>query len=90
MNIKDLRNMDKEQILGLLGLEEKSTMSSLLGSLGWIGLGVLAGAAAALLLTPKTGSELRRTVGRTFRRKADDIMSTARTKMDELQPEKGL
>ncbi len=90
MKLKDLRNLDKEQILSLLGFEEKSTMTSLLGSLGWIGLGALAGAVTALLLAPKTGTELRRSVGRTFRRTADDIMSTARTKVDELQPEKGV
>ncbi len=89
MNVKDIRNLDKEQILGLLGLEEKSILSALFRSLSWIGIGALAGAAVALLLAPKPGRELRKTVGRTFRRKADDLITTARAKVDELQSEKG-
>ncbi len=89
MNIKDLKNLDKEQILRLLGLEERSTWSSWLGNLGWMSLGILAGGVTALLLAPKSGSDLRRTVGRTFKRTAEDFMTTARAKLDELQPEKG-
>jgi len=89
MNIKDIKNMDKEQILGLLGLEEDSTLSSVVGALGWIGVGALAGAVVALLLAPKTGRELRETVGRKIKHHADDVMSTARSKVDEFAAEKG-
>ncbi len=89
MNIKDIKNLDKEQILDLLGIETKSTLGSILGSFGWLVLGAATGAVVALLLAPKPGSELRRTVARTFKRTADDVVTTARAKMDELQAEKG-
>lgn len=89
MNIKDLKNMDKEQILAHLGLEEDSALSSILGALGWICVGALGGAVAALLLAPKTGRELRETVGRKIKHHADDLISTARSGIDELAAEKG-
>ncbi len=88
MNIRNLRNMDKEQILRLFGLEEGSTLSSIFGALGWIGVGALAGAVTALLLAPKTGRELRETVGRKLKHHADDVMATARSKINELGVEK--
>ncbi len=87
MGIKDIRNLDKDQILELLGIEQKSTLSSVAGSLGWIGVGALTGAAVALLLSPKSGTELRHAVTRTFRRKADDAVAAARTKFDDLRAE---
>jgi hypothetical protein len=60
MKLQDIKNMDKDEILGLLGLETKhSDASRWLGTLGTFGLGLLVGAGVALLLAPKAGSELR-------------------------------
>ena len=60
MNLKDLRNLDKDEILGMLGLETKtSTGSWLAGTLGTFGVGLLVGAGIALMLAPKPGRELR-------------------------------
>jgi hypothetical protein len=60
MNLKDLKNMDKDEILGILGLETKQTTGRwLAGTLSTFGIGMLVGAGVALMLAPKPGRELR-------------------------------
>jgi len=60
MKLQDLRNMDKDDYLGILGLETKHSFTNrLLGTMGTFGIGLLVGAGVALLLAPKAGSELR-------------------------------
>ncbi len=60
MKLQDIRNMDKDDYLGILGLETKRSFTNqLLGTLGTFGIGLLVGAGVALLLAPKVGSELR-------------------------------
>jgi hypothetical protein len=60
MKLQDIRNMDKNDFLGILGLETRSSLShQLLGTLATFGVGLLVGAGVALLLAPKAGSELR-------------------------------
>lgn len=86
MNIKDIKNLDKDQILELLGLEsERSTTSSILWSLGLVGVGAVVGAGVALLLAPQTGRELRETMGRKLKNAADDVVTSARAKVNEAQ-----
>lgn len=73
MNLKDLRNMDKEDLLGIIGLESKqSTGAYLAGTLGTFGLGLLVGAGIALLLAPKPGAELREDIREKLRRSPDE------------------
>lgn len=60
MNLKDVRNLDKDDLLDLLGLEKKPTPGARVGeALGTFGLGLLVGAGIALILAPKPGRELR-------------------------------
>ena len=60
MKLQDIKNMDKDDFLGILGLETKHSFSNqLLGTLGTFGIGLLVGAGVALLLAPKTGSDFR-------------------------------
>ena len=60
MKLQDIKNMDKDDILGALGLETKHTFTNqLLGTVATFGVGLLVGAGVALLLAPKAGSELR-------------------------------
>jgi hypothetical protein len=60
MKLQDIKDMDKNDFLGVLGLETKHTFANqLLGTLGTFGIGLLVGAGVALLLAPKAGNELR-------------------------------
>lgn len=60
MNVRALKDLDKDEILSMLGLQSKETTSDwVVNSLGPFGVGLLIGAGLALLLAPKAGSELR-------------------------------
>jgi hypothetical protein len=60
MKLQDIRNLDKDDFLGLLGLESKHSFTNrLFGTLGTFGIGLLVGAGVALLLAPKAGGDLR-------------------------------
>ncbi len=60
MKVQDVKDMDRNDVLGLLGLQTKeSDTARLLGTLGAFAVGLVAGAGVALLLAPKTGRELR-------------------------------
>jgi gas vesicle protein len=74
MNLKDLKSMDKDDILNMLGLETKqSTASWVTGALGTFGLGLLVGAGVALMLAPKPGRELRGDIRDRLRRAPEDL-----------------
>jgi hypothetical protein len=74
MTFKNLRNLDKDEILGLLGLETKSSTASWLGgALGMFGIGLLVGAGVALMLAPKAGRDLRGDIKSRLRRAPDDL-----------------
>ena len=69
MTLKDVRNLDKDELLGLLGLERKSSPAAgLAAALGTFGVGLLVGAGIALALAPKPGHELRRELRDRLRR----------------------
>jgi hypothetical protein len=60
MKLSSLKDMDKDDLLGILGLSTKqSTSAHLAETLGIFGVGLLVGAGVALLLAPKPGRELR-------------------------------
>ena len=60
MKLQDIKDMDKDDFLGILGLQTKHSFTNqLLGTLGTFGVGLLVGAGVALLLAPKAGTELR-------------------------------
>jgi gas vesicle protein len=69
MRLQDLKDMDKDDFLGLLGLQSKRSFTGeLLGALGTFGIGLLVGAGVALLLAPKPGRELRHDIRAKIRR----------------------
>ena len=73
MNLKDLRNFDKEDILEMMGLQTKSSMSAVVGgTVGIFAVGLLVGAGLGLLLAPKAGRELRDDLRDRFRRVPSD------------------
>lgn len=59
MNLGSVKEVSKEKLLDLMGVKLQSPAQTWLGLSGLIGLGVLVGAGVALLLTPKTGREVR-------------------------------
>ncbi len=74
MTMKELRKLDKDDVLGMIGLESKtSTGAWLAGTLGTFGVGLLVGAGIALMLAPKAGIELRQDLRDKLRRTADDV-----------------
>ncbi len=78
MNLKDVRNLDKEDLLDLLGLEKKPTPGTRLGeALGTFGLGLLVGAGIALILAPKPGRQLRDEIRERLRRRPNDVKDEA-------------
>jgi gas vesicle protein len=55
--------MSKDDVLGAIGLAKRPTTTRWLsGTLAILGAGIVVGAAAALLLAPKRGRELRSTI----------------------------
>lgn len=56
---KDLKKMDKDDLLNLIGLETRRGPSDwLLPTLGAFSVGMLVGAGIGLMLAPKPGNEL--------------------------------
>jgi len=77
MNLKDLRNFDKDDILEMMGLQSRtSTGAWLAGTLGTFGVGLLVGAGLGMLLAPKAGRELRDDLRDKFRRIPSDEADT--------------
>jgi hypothetical protein len=69
MKLQDVKNLEKDDVLALLGLRAReSDTARLLGALGTFGIGILVGAVVALLLAPKAGRELRHDIGRKLSR----------------------
>lgn len=59
-DIRDLKKMDKDDLLNLVGLEtRKDATDYLLPALGAFTVGVLLGVGVGLMLAPKPGNELR-------------------------------
>jgi gas vesicle protein len=74
MKLQDVKNLEKNDVLALLGLQTKeSGTSRLLGTLGAFAVGLLAGAGVALLLAPKPGRELRQDIRSKLRRSEEEI-----------------
>ena len=72
INLKDLRHLDKDDLLGMVGLESKHSTAADVGmALGTFGVGLLVGAGIALLLAPKPGHELREDIREKLRRSRD-------------------
>jgi hypothetical protein len=87
MNLKDLRNLDKDELLGMLGLESKpSTVRWLSGALGTFGLGMLVGAGIALMLAHKPGRELRGDLRDRLRRAPDDVRDAVNSAVGHESP----
>ena len=80
--MKELKNLDKNDILGALGLQAKSSpIDTVLPALGVFGAGLLIGTALGMLVAPKTGRALRKQIGR----RANDVYDRASEAVDEIR-----
>ncbi len=60
MNLRDVSNLDKNDLLNAIGLETRRTATDyVLPALGVFGAGLLVGAGLGLLFAPKSGKEIR-------------------------------
>jgi hypothetical protein len=66
---KDLRRMDRDDMLHRLGLAEHTPTSDFFTSLGLFAVGVLVGAGLGIMFAPKPGAEMRSSLGETIRRR---------------------
>jgi hypothetical protein len=64
---KDLRKLDREDLLRRIGLEEHGPAGDFLGGLGLFALGMLVGAGLGILFAPKPGAEMRSRISETVR-----------------------
>lgn len=84
MNIRQqLRDIDSDSLLSSLGLQrEQSLVWPILGAaLG----GVVVGAAVALLLAPKTGSEMRGEISDYVGKKREALMDATKSAVDSTK-----
>ena len=58
-DLRDLRKLDRDDLLELVGLQRKSSADWVLPTIGALGVGILVGAGLGLLLAPKEGRQLR-------------------------------
>jgi hypothetical protein len=73
---KDLKKMDREDVLHRLGLEEHTPTSDFFSGLGLFAVGLLVGAGLGVMFAPKPGAEMRNQLSETLRnrgRATDDL-----------------
>lgn len=82
-DLKDLKKLEKDDLLNLIGLEtRKDTTDLLLPALGAFTVGVLLGVGVGLMLAPKPGNELRNDL-RNRLQSAQDTLASAGTQRSE-------
>lgn len=83
MKLGDTSDLSKNDILGVLGLTMRPTVSQrMVSSIGFVGLGALVGAGVALLLAPSSGQDLRKGLGSRIRRVAPETNGLANDSVD--------
>lgn len=76
---KQLRNIDKDDLLELVGLQQRSAASDVMSVLAAFGVGMLVGAGVGMLLAPKPGRELRDDLRNRLQGTADQVASSIGT-----------
>ncbi len=72
LTLKDLKNLDGDALLETVGLQRRGTRDWVAPAVAGAAVGLLVGAACALLLTPRSGQELRSEVRRRFSTERDE------------------
>ncbi len=89
MKLKELKNLDKNDILKMLGIDTGITRAGMLWWVGVIVASAVAGGTAVLLLAPNSRRELEEKIGRRARETAGSVLTTARAKISDFQSERG-
>jgi hypothetical protein len=85
---KNLPDMDKDDLLELVGLESRrTTTEKLLPSLALFGAGVLLGVGLGMMLAPKPGRELRSDLRSRLGRGANGALAQAPGATSEASPQ---
>jgi len=75
--LKYLQDIDRDDVLDLIGLQERrSAWTTTFGSVGIFALGCLVGAGIGLAFAPKAGNELRTDIGEKVRKKAQEMQQS--------------
>ena len=83
--VNDLKKMDKDDLLNLIGLEtRKDTTDYLLPALGAFTVGVLLGVGVGLMLAPKPGNELRNDLRNRFESGREAIAGAGATRTENV------
>lgn len=80
VNLDRIKKVDLDDVLGAVGLSRRNDAAGIGTFFIGLGIGLLGGAAAALLLTPFSGSETREKLVRT----SGDLSRQVKTKVNEL------
>ncbi|MEW5852456.1 MAG: hypothetical protein AB2A00_26955 [Myxococcota bacterium] len=71
MNIKDIKNLDRDVLLSLLGVESRrTTMDKVMPGVGLFSAGLLLGAGIGLMVAAKPGAQLRGDLANRLRKAA--------------------
>lgn len=88
MKVSDAADLTKEDVLAAVGLSiRRSTTERVLSAVGFLGAGLLLGAAVGLLLAPKSGKGLREDVGLSIDRLKSRLPSTSAPKPNDVPAE---
>jgi hypothetical protein len=72
MTLRDLgklKDFDKDDLLSMLGLEQRSPAGTFFSGLGLFAVGVAVGAGLGMLFAPHPGEELRSKVGKAWKQR---------------------
>ena len=89
INLKDIRDLDKDALLGALGVRRIGGADWLTPAVAGLAVGLLAGSALGLLFAPLAGPELRVSVRRRIADARAEADSAAALESSQGRPESG-
>lgn len=84
-DLRNLKNLDKDDLLDLVGLQQKSAADWIVPTISAFSVGVLVGAGIGLLLAPKPGSELREDLRNRLQSAGDQAQETFSNAKQQIQ-----